>query len=503
MTNTSVRGAVKTAGELARVGEAELMGNPSVEIAEIRHDSRKLEAGSLFAAIVGEHDDGHRYLAETYQKGCRVALVSRPTEVPFEAVLLSKNVRRSLSLISHSFFGSPGEKLKVICVTGTKGKTTTTHLIAGIYEAAQMVTGYIGTLGAHLQHTTHYAIENTTPEGDDLCRILGDMAEAGAQIVSLEASSHGIKLDRLAGLPVWRSVFLNLTADHLDFHPDMDDYYESKKKLFTGVPKRKGWLGLVNEDDGYGNKISREVPGLIGFGFRNGEICAERVETGPAGTKLEIVWRERGIKFEVQSPLVGEYNAYNILSAVAVGLTDDLPVEHIVRGVADIAAVPGRMEEIRQGQDFRVFVDYAHTAESLLKVLFTLRRVYPGNRIITVFGCGGNRDPFKRPQMGKIAVEFSDRVIVTSDNPRDEDPQVIISDILKGISLRATGKIQVIEDRQKAIEVAIQMAQPGDIVLIAGKGHETYQIVGKNRIPFDDRLVARRSLKELGYESDA
>lgn len=503
MKEVRLREGTKTVQQLAEVGEAELIGDPSVEVTEICHDSRKAGPGFLFAAIAGERQDGHAYLSDAYQRGCRVALVSRPTEVPFDAVLLSRNVRRSLSLMSHFFFGEPGKRLKVITVTGTKGKTTTTHIIQGIYKAAGKITGYVGTLGAHLQGETHYAIENTTPEGDDLCRILGQMAEAGGEVVSLEASSHGIKLDKLAGVPLWRSVFLNLTADHLDFHPSMEDYYESKKKLFTGIQKREGWLGLVNEDDGYGMKISREVPGLIGFGLRSGEIRGENLKTGPGGTELEVVWKERGIRFTVKSRLVGEYNGYNILTAVAVALTDGIKPEQIIAGVAEVSAVPGRMEEIRQGQNFRVFVDYAHTAESLLKVLFTLRRVYEGNRLITVFGCGGNRDPFKRPKMGKIAVEFSDRVIITSDNPRNEDPQAIIADILKGIPIRAARKIRVLEDREKAIEEAIREAQAGDVILIAGKGHETYQIVGGKRLPFDDRLVARRCLRELGYESDA
>jgi UDP-N-acetylmuramoyl-L-alanyl-D-glutamate--2,6-diaminopimelate ligase len=494
---------VRTAGMLATAGEADLIGEEQTAVTEVSHDSRKAKPGSLFAAITGEREDGHSYLSDAYQRGCRVALVSRPTEVPFEAVLISRNVRRSLSLLSHAYFGSPGKKLKIIAVTGTKGKTTTTHIIAGIYRAAGKVTGYVGTLGAHLQSETHYAIENTTPEGDDLCRILSQMADGGGEVVSLEASSHGIKLDKLAGIPLWRSVFLNLTPDHMDFHPSMDDYYEAKKKLFTGIWKREGWLGLVNEDDGYGMRISREVGGLGGFGFRNGEIRAERVKTGPGGTELEITWRERGLRFGVKSALVGEYNGYNILTAVAVALTDAIPVDQIIRGVAEVTAVPGRMEEIRQGQGFRVFIDYAHTAESLLKVLFTLRRVYEGNRLITVFGCGGDRDPFKRPRMGKIAVEFSDRVMVTSDNPRNEAPAAIIADILKGIPVRASGKVRVLEDRERAIQEALRGAEEGDVVVIAGKGHETYQIIGGNRLPFDDRMVVRECLRELGYESDA
>ncbi|MHA2620714.1 MAG: UDP-N-acetylmuramoyl-L-alanyl-D-glutamate--2,6-diaminopimelate ligase [bacterium JZ-2024 1] len=502
MKDVRMRVTGMRAGELARIGESEILGDSDALITDICHDSRKAKPLSMFAAIVGERDDGHRYLWDAFQRGCRVALVSRPTEVPFESVLISKNVRRSLSHISHFFFGAPGERLKVIAVTGTKGKTTTTHLIAGIYESAGYGVGYIGTLGAHLQHKTHYPIENTTPESDDLCRILGQMADGGASVVSLEASSHGIKLDKLAGIPLWRSVFLNLTADHLDFHPDMDDYYASKKKLFTDVKKCEGWMGLVNEDDGYGSKISREVSGLVGFGFRNGEILAERVSTGPQGTEMEIVWQGKDLRFAVRSPLVGDYNAYNILTAVAVALLDEIPVDRIVRGISEIKAVPGRMEEIRVGQSFRVFVDYAHTAEALLKVLFTLRRVYPGSRLITVFGCGGNRDRFKRPKMGKVAVEFSDRVLITSDNPRHEDPQAIIADILKGIPIRMTSKVEVVEDREKAIEKAIRGAGPGDVVLIAGKGHETYQIIGNQRIPFDDRMVARRCLQELGYESD-
>ncbi len=484
--------------ELVKRLDGEVFGDVEVPIRGIVHHSRKVEAGHLFAAIRGEKRDGMDFLAEAYERGAVAVLVDRPVGIPFPCIIKARDVRRALGQVAQRFYHNPSAQMSILAITGTKGKTTTSHLVASILNAAGKKAGIVGTLGGSLDGEV-WNLENTTPEADDLVWLLRQFQTRDAQCACFEASSHGLRLGKLSGIMLDRALFTNLSQDHLDFHSSMEDYFSAKKLLFTEVERKKGFQGLVNADDGYGIRLLQEVPGLLGYGIKNGEYRAESVELGEDGSRLRV----RGLngkEWEVFTPLRGEHNVYNVVGAVALGLSLGVPPGAIQAGIARVKGIPGRMEEIQQGQPFRVLVDYAHTPDSLLKVLTTVRRLTSG-RVLTVFGCGGNRDRAKRPRMGRIACEFSDIVFITSDNPRQEDPLGIIRDILGGIPVEQAHCIHILPDRREAIRKAIAEAKKNDAVVIAGKGHETYQIVGDSILPFDDRVEARKALQELEYES--
>jgi len=488
---------VKRVKELVRNLDGEVLGDVEIPIRGIAHHSRKVGEGHLFAAIKGEKRDGLDFLPEAYDRGAVAVLVDRPVGIPFPCIIKVKDVRRALGQVAQRFYHNPSAQMSILAITGTKGKTTTSYLIASILNAAGKKTGIVGTLGGTLNGEVWH-LENTTPEADDLVWLLRQYQTRGAQCACFEASSHGLRLGKLSGIVLDRALFTNLSQDHLDFHMDMEDYFSAKKLLFTEVERKRGFQGLVNADDSYGIRLLQEVPGLLGYGIKNGEYRAESVELGEDGSRLQVRGLD-GKGLEVFTPLRGEHNVYNVVGAVALGLSLGIPPGAIQEGIARVRGIPGRMEEIQQGQPFSVLVDFAHTPDSLLKVLTAVRRLTTG-RVITVFGCGGNRDRAKRPRMGRIACEFSDLVFITSDNPRQEDPLEIIREILGGIPVEQASRIRIFPDRREAIRKAIAEAKKMDVVVIAGKGHETYQILGDSILPFDDRVEARRALQELGYE---
>jgi len=479
------------------------------EVLDIAQDSRKVKPGSLFVAVRGFHSDGHRFIPQALQQGAMAVIaeelnsVQAPSDIP---LIIVNNSRRALALISDVFYGHPSRHLKLIGITGTKGKTTTSYLVRSIIETAGHPTGLIGTIDYRIGDKI-YPAPNTTPESLDLQRLLGEMVDAGSEHCVMEVSSHALALGRTEGCVFEAAVFTNLAQDHLDFHKDMESYFQAKLLLFIDLAPMKS--AIVNIDDSSAQEIMRHTKATI---YTVG--LQEHADIHPAGAVSHSI---HGLTFSVltpkgplfvESPLMGEHNIYNILSAVGVGLSLGFDRDAITRGIKTMKAVPGRMEKVDEGQPFVVVVDYAHTEDSLKALLGALGSVTRG-RIITLFGCGGDRDRTKRPKMGAAALAGSDIVIVTTDNPRTEDPLRIIEEIEAGMQGKkiqfpgattptaVSGKkpYVVVPDRREAIGIAVRMAGPGDTVVLAGKGHETYQIIGETKIHFDDREIAREALR--------
>ncbi len=480
-------------------------GDAKVEISGITFHSKKVEPGFLFAAIVGSQLDGHNFLPEALQRGAVACLVEHPPAVAFPASFQVPSVRFALGAVSRKFYDDPMSQLLSVAVTGTKGKTTTVILLATILNAQGIPTAWMGTLGVSFSDWS-FQMENTTPESSEFLKIGSFLLSKGCRAIIFEASSHALKLGKLSGAAIDRSIFTNLSHDHLDFHPDLEDYFLSKRRLFMldeaekiGICVKPGFQGLVNVDDEYGMRLWRESKNLLGFGIRSGDFRAEDIQLHTQGFTFRLV-SDYHDPIEITSSLLGEPNIYNVLSASATALTLGIGAEAICSGVQQVQSLPGRMERIAQ-KPFRVFVDYAHTPDSLFRTLAAIEQTFGAEKgkLITVWGCGGDRDRVKRGKMGKIASEFSSFSIITNDNPRSEDPEHIFRDILSGISIEHAGNIRIIPDRYQAIEYALRSAQTGDIVLIAGKGHETIQVLKDRTIPFDDRTVAREILQKLGY----
>ena len=480
-----------------------MQGGLDRAVTGLTDDSRRVSPGGLFVAVKGTQSDGHRFLAQAVAAGAG-AIVVETGRVSGETlasigipVIQVGDSRRALGLLASRFYGDPSRRLKMIGVTGTNGKTTATYLCKAILEAAGVRAGLIGTV-AYLFGEERVAATHTTPGPLELQGLLRRMADAGMQAVVMEVSSHALALDRTAGCQFGTAVFTNLTQDHLDFHADMEDYFGAKLRLFTVLaPEARA---IANGDDPYGKRVIEATRARAWTFAIDGpaDLRAEDVRVSLSGVRFTA--RTPAGPVALRSPLVGRHNVHNILAAVAVGLAQGVPLEAIAAGVAALKNVPGRFEQVDAGQPFTVVVDYAHTEDALYRLLTTAQTVRTG-RIITVFGCGGDRDRGKRPKMGRVAARYSDVVVVTSDNPRTEDPGAIIREILPGVEagLREAGRGRYLvhADRRAAIAEAIRLAQPGDLVLIAGKGHEDYQIIGKDKHPFDDCVVAREAIKAL------
>ncbi len=500
---------------LEKVDVLEVHGTRAREIEGICFDSRRCEADFLFVAVAGLKSDGHLFVPEAVRRGAKAIVYEK--EIARHASYTSIRVRdsrRALGVLGKNFFGNPSGALGLVGVTGTNGKTTVTYLLESILREAGHEPGVIGTVN-YRWGTTVLAASHTTPESFELQRLLAGIREAGVTHVVMEVSSHALELRRVEDCEFDLGIFMNLTRDHLDFHGTMEDYYASKKRFFTDLlageknGRRQG--RIINIDDPWGRRLAEELgaKGLTTFGIDSiafvqakeaelslGEIRAE-IET-PAGA------------FPLRAPLSGRFNLYNILAATAAAFHLGIPLSAIQRGIECAKPVPGRLEKISESGEPAVFVDYAHSEDALKRVLQNLARFRQG-RIITVFGCGGDRDRGKRPLMGRAAAEESDLVIVTSDNPRTEEPLAIIGAIEGGIDASVMKKISpeeiraagagktytVVADRREAIGLAIGLASPDDIVLIAGKGHEDYQIIGTKTFPFDDRTVGREALDRL------
>ncbi len=466
---------------MKNVPDIKIVGPDNVEVKDIRYDSRRVNPGDMFAAIPGENYDGAKFIEQAMTKGARSFLTSR--EVPAiegYTVVQARRVRLALALAARNFHESPSEKLKVIGITGTNGKTTTSYLLHGILDEAGVRAGLIGTV-QYLVGGEVLSAARTTPESPDLNSLMAGMLSSGSQACILEVSSHAVALDRIAGMRMEVGVFTNLTMDHLDFHQDMEDYYRAKARLFL---EEDTVHSAVNLDDPYGKRLIEEIGGpVLTFGLKEGDVRPTGdITTGEWGSRftLQTPW---GV-LDVDTSLPGLFNVSNVMAAVCAAGLLDVATYHISEGLRKVRRVPGRFERVEKGQLFTAIVDYAHTPDALENLLENAGKLTPG-RTIVVFGCGGDRDRNKRPLMGEVAGRLADLVIVTSDNPRSEEPDAIIDDIMDG--LRDKNRlVQRVTDRREAIALAVGEAKQGDIVVVAGKGHENYQITGKKVLPFSD-----------------
>ncbi len=489
------------AGLRGQVEILEQRGDVSRPVQAITDDSRAVSAGSLFVAVKGERVDGHGFVEQAIKAGAVAVVAQAPVAsgpLPFVRVADS---RKALGLLGSRFYEDPSARLKMIGVTGTNGKTTTTYLCKSLLEGIGRRVGLIGTVGYQIGQET-FPASHTTPGALDLQQLLAKMVESGLDAAVMEVSSHALALDRTSGCEYDVAVFTNLTQDHLDFHHTMDEYFESKLKLFSGLAggQKTGQRAIVNLDDPRGAAIRAACPVPVwGYAIQSeADLKAERVRLSLAGTTFTAATPAGS--FTVESRLVGEHNVYNLLGAIGVALHDGATIDQIREATAHIANVPGRFERVSCGQDFTVVVDYAHTEDALVRLL-TAAQTLKTDRIITVFGCGGDRDRGKRPKMGSAAVEYSDVVVLTSDNPRTEDPMAILREVEVGVrealARRSHVQYRLVPDRREAIGAAIREAHRGDMVLIAGKGHEDYQIIGTKKFHFDDREVAREAIQQL------
>jgi len=467
------------------------LGDP--DVSSIAYDSRSVKPGALFVSARGERFDGHDFIPEALQNGACAVMADDPKRIetlrldmPLIAV---PDSRRALPIIANHFFGYPSRGLKLVGVTGTKGKTTTTYLIEGVLRQAGLSTGVIGTLGARIRGASA-PLERTTPESVDLQELLACMVSEGVSAAAMEVSSHALAMHRTEGCEFDVGIFTNLTHDHLDFHGSLEDYLETKLMLFDVYPRAssKRFAGVINADDPKSERVRQATYGdVLTFGIRNpADVQAANVSADAKGVSFLALCPVG--QFHVALSLGGIFNVYNSLAAIGAALALGLDVERIKAGLESVRAVDGRFESVDCGQDFAVIVDYAHSPDSLENVLKSAREL-THRRLIVVFGCGGDRDKMKRPVMGRIASDLADMCIITSDNPRSEDPQAIIHEILAGMDERTP--VEAIVDRREAIKHALDVAQGGDLVLIAGKGHETYQIFKDRTVHFDDREVVR------------
>jgi UDP-N-acetylmuramoyl-L-alanyl-D-glutamate--2,6-diaminopimelate ligase len=467
----------------------------SLTVTGISYDSRTVEPGQVFVALKGTQADGSAFVQEALDRGA-VAIVSEQppfpaSRVPWAVVL---DARLALAQMAAAFFRHPSADMQVVGITGTNGKTTTAHLVASIFEAAGISCGIVGTVAYRIGDERREATR-TTPEAPDVQRLLRQMVDRGCGACAMEVSSHALVLHRVEEVRFAAGVFTNLTRDHLDFHKDMEAYFEAKRRLFDMLPH--GRPSLLNIDDPRGLSLADTVGRPMTFAIgRPADIMPGPLSFSLAGLTFAV--RTPSGTVHVRSRLVGRPNVYNILAAIGTGVALDLPLETIERGIESLDGVPGRFEIVSSDKDeVSVVVDYAHTDDALRNLLETAQSLATG-RLITVFGCGGDRDRTKRPLMGAVAGRLSDFIIVTSDNPRTEDPQKIIEEIQRGLTSdikRINGqRVLAIVDRREAIGKAIELARAGDMVLIAGKGHEKYQITGNQVLPFDDVAVAREAL---------
>jgi UDP-N-acetylmuramoyl-L-alanyl-D-glutamate--2,6-diaminopimelate ligase len=462
----------------------EVVGDDSVEITDLAYAAAGVRPGALFFCVPGSQADGHDFAAAAVERGAGALAVERKLPVAVPQVVVD-DTRAAMPAAAAAFFGHPTRELEVAAVTGTTGKTTTAYLLYAILEAAGRRPGLMGTVESRIGGERKPAVR-TTPEAIDLQRAFRAMLDAGDRSVALEATSHGSELGRLAGIRFAALAFTNLSEEHLDFHETMERYYAAKRKLFVGPEPPPA---AVNVGNPYGRGLADELRALgraplLTFGFADdAEIRPDGLEDG----------RFTAGGIELDTRLRGRFNVENVLAAVAVALLLDIEDEAIAEGVAKVEGVAGRFETVDEGQPFTVVVDYSHKPGALENVLRAARELSSG-RVLCVFGCGGDRDRTKRPLMGRIAADLADRAIVTSDNPRSEDPDAIIEEVVTG----APGRLEVEPDRRAAIERALEAAEPGDVVVIAGKGHEQGQDVGGTVLPFDDREVAREALRALG-----
>ena len=488
---------------LAGADVIEITGDPEVEITGLAYDSRQAREGSLFFAYAGSTVDGHAYAAAAVQAGATAVVCERDLELP--PFVVQARVRDARATMAHAavrLYDDPTADVRVVGITGTNGKTTSAFLIRHILERSGVQCGLLGTV-KRVVGGLEEEVERTTPEAIDLQRTFRQMADAGDRACAMEVSSHALTLNRVDGIRFAVGAFTNLTQDHLDFHADMDDYFFAKRRLFSGAPER----AVVNIDDPYGERLAAEFEATTfsAGGDERADLRAVDLTFDASGSRFRCVTGD-GADVEVALPLPGRFNVENSLCAIASVMALGLGLEQAAGALADAERVPGRFEPVDEGQPFGVLVDYAHTPDSLENVLVSARQITgEDGRLLCVFGCGGDRDRDKRPLMGEVVARLADVAIVTSDNPRSEEPGAIIAEILDGMdsATRAAGTVASEPDRRTAIALALDRASPGDTVVIAGKGHEQGQeFEGGRKMAFDDREVAREALLELTAKAD-
>jgi UDP-N-acetylmuramoyl-L-alanyl-D-glutamate--2,6-diaminopimelate ligase len=506
---------------------SQLFTNSSVkvdrEVKSITFDSRQVDEFTVFVAIHGSKVDGHTFIPEVLKKNPAAIVVDEKVRGSFSALgsaekeprtFYVSDTRVELERLARVFYGDPAENLYAVAVTGTNGKTSITYMVEAVLNHLGQPTGVIGTVNHHLGAQNVWSTELTTPDALTLQKRLADFVKLGAKAVAFEASSHALSQNRVGSIAFDAMVFSNLTRDHLDYHKTMDEYFHAKEKLFRELPtqiktqKRNQPVAIINYSDTYGPKI-RVAPNVKLWSYGEAKIHAganskidfefEILKSDFAGTSFKLT--ALGETQILHIPLVGKHNVYNAVAAIAVGMATGATLEAAHAGLKNFTGVPGRLQRVQHSQDLNVFVDYAHTDDALKTVLSALQDIRKSanlkNKIITVFGCGGDRDKGKRPLMLKAAMAGSDKVVITSDNPRTESPASIIDDILTGVMHTKSEQIIVEVDRKQAIKKAIEMARTGDVVLIAGKGHEDYQIIGTQKLPFSDFAVAEGILNGL------
>ena len=481
---------------LTAISPGALVGPVDRAVESLAYDSRRVQANSLFVALRGEKSDGHQFIDQAIERGAAVIVAEREAQQGPATWVQVDDTQAALADLSAAFYGRPARQLKLAGVTGTNGKTTTTFLIKHICEKAGLRCGLIGTVRYEIGERILPATR-TTPFSLELQELLAQMVNAGCKAAAMEVSSHALAQKRTRGLEWDVAVFTNLTQDHLDYHGTMEEYFEAKAKLFTDLPAqptKKRAVAVVNIDDRYGEKLigrlAKDFP-VVTYGMSaRADYRASNYRPEFAGTSYQL--DARGKSFLVRVPLIGRFNVANSLAALAAASCLGVSLRDAILSLAKSPQVPGRLEAVAAKRQFQVFVDYAHTPDALLNVLKTCRELSP-RKLIVVFGCGGDRDRQKRPLMARAADENADFSIITSDNPRKEDPEAIIAEVAKGFR---SDRYEKITERASAIARAIALAQPRDIVVIAGKGHETYQEFSDSTIPFDDMQVARRALED-------
>jgi UDP-N-acetylmuramoyl-L-alanyl-D-glutamate--2,6-diaminopimelate ligase len=495
---------VPTSTLLEALPDKTVLGTLPGRVTGIAYDSRKVMPGELFVAIPGLKQDGRRFATDAVGRGAAAVVAEGADPLPGSAAarIIVPSSREALARLADAYYGHPSERLTVVGITGTNGKTTTSLLVEALLGAGGRPTGVIGTIQYRVGDQAESASQ-TTPEALELQALLARMVRARVGGAAMEVSSHALSLHRVEGIEFDVAVFTNLTQDHLDFHRTLAAYRDAKARLFTllAAGRKPRRAAVVNTDDPAGAAMIAAAAAdarvrVLAFGLHGpAELRPRHWESGMDGIRLRVESSQGPV--EITSPLVGEHNVMNLLGAIGVGLALDMAPRQIGPILSRVTTVPGRFERVEAGQPFLVVVDYAHTPDALERVLTTARKlVQPGARLGVVFGCGGDRDRTKRPIMGGIASRLADRAWVTSDNPRSEEPEAILAEVEAGIPPEAAGRHESIADRRRAIQGAVAWAREGDVVVIAGKGHETYQIVGADVLPFDDRDVARTALLE-------
>ncbi|PWT87733.1 MAG: UDP-N-acetylmuramoyl-L-alanyl-D-glutamate--2,6-diaminopimelate ligase [Proteobacteria bacterium] len=490
----------KNLGEIFRQIDVALPAHAeSIEIEQVACDSRKVRPRALFFALHGAKADGNAFVRDALERGA-TAIASEaaaPASIPPQVAWIQvRQERKALAVAAANFYSHPADALELVAVTGTNGKTTTTSLIDAIIQASGAKTGLFGTIAYHTP-LGRYAAPNTTPESVDLQGFFREIRDAAGQYAVLEASSHSLMMDRLWGCHFQAAVFTNLTREHMDYHQTFEDYFAAKRRLFEGTGAGAPDVAIINTDDEWGRQLTGVAKKTVTYGLEPGaDITTKKFHL--SFSALSFTAQTPGGRLQIASSLVGRINVYNILAAIGAAQALGIANEVIEAGIRNLQSVAGRFQRVDLGQPFLVIVDYAHTDDALENLIKTARELAPKGRVITLFGCGGEKDRTKRPVMGEVAGRWSDLTILTNDNPRKEDPLKIISDVVVGLQ-KTSGKYLIEPDREKAIAMAVGEARGGDVVLLAGKGHETEQILADRRLEWDDGEMARRALRDLGY----